>query len=342
MIKVLTIDHREQWISYVNKAAEYDSFHTWNFHSLDRSGIPLLFIYEESIDFIAIPFIKRCIPETAYNDLSSVYGFVGPISNKRMSQLTESFKHKFRLSLIQFLTDQNCVTIFSRTHPFFDQCPLLEKFGGIYENGVILVMDLTIPIDEQRQLYGSKTYKAIKNAWKQGFKLKDEKSREAIDIFLSIYGETMDRVGATDYYRFNREYIWSLFDTEEYDARLLTAYDGDTPMASTIVLISNGIIQAYLMGTRQAYLKYSPAKYIVDSVSEIGRSLGLKYYNLGGGLGFKEDGLFDWKASFTKLRLKYRSWRYIADPIIYKKLLNDKGIRDQLDVDFFPLYRYSK
>ena len=341
MTKTLTIQHRTDWMYYVCHAAEHDCYHTWNFHSLNSNGTALLFIYEEELDFIAFPFIKRSIEGTEYNDLSSVQGYVGPISNQRLNQLNESFKDNFRKALSQFLVENNIVSVFSRTHPFFDQCHLLEKLGGIHENGFTLAIDLSLPIEQQRQAYRTTTYSAIKKAWKKGYTLRDEKSEEAIKIFLLIYDETMNRVEATNYYRFDDSYIHMLLHTNEYDARLLTVYDGEVPIASTVIIISKGIMQAYLIATRQAYLHLSPAKFIVDAVSELGRTLGLKYYNLGGGLGFKEDGLFDWKSSFTNLRIPFRSWRYISNSNIYHELLEEKGIDKDLDVDFFPLYRFA-
>lgn len=341
MTETLIIQQKDKWISYVQRAAEYDSFHTWNYHSLDKSGTPLLFVYKEDDEFIAIPFIKKNIEGTSYSDFSSAYGYVGPMASKHFEKLSNSLKENFRLALAQFLKAENCISVFCRLHPFYQQALLLEKFGGHHDNGYTWVIDLTEPIEIQRKAYRNTTYDSIKKSWKKGYQIRDEKSEEAINTFLSIYIETMNRVDADEFYRFDYDYIYKLLHTDEYDARLLTAYDGEIPMASTVVLISNNIIQAYLMATKQAYLKYSPARFIVDAVTELGRSLGAKYYNLGGGVGFKEDGLYEWKNSFTKLRFKYNSWRYIANPSVYQELLDDKGIDANIDVDFFPLYRLS-
>lgn len=341
MTETLTIQQKDEWISYIHRAAEYDSFHTWNYHSLEKSGTPILFIYKVNDDFIAIPFIKKNIEGTNYYDFSSVYGYVGPIASRRFEQLDNSLKEDFRLALTQFLTAENCISVFCRLNPFFDHSCLLKEFNGNYDNGLTVVIDLGISIEVQRRAYRKTTLQAIKKSWKRGYQLKDDKSEEAIKIFVSIYEETMSRVNAAEFYKFEYDYIHKLLHTDEYDARLLTAYDGEIPIAATIILISNGIMQAYLMGTRQAHLKYSPARYIIDAVAQLGRLLGLKYYNLGGGLGFKEDGLFAWKASFTSNHLKYYSWRHIANPTVYQLLLDEKGINRDLDVDFFPLYRYT-
>lgn len=63
----------------------------------------------------------------------------------------------------------------------------------------------------------------------------------------------------------------------------------------------------------------------------------MKYYHLGGGLGFKEDKLFNWKAGFSDLFLEYKSWRYVANEQIYNSLVNLIGIDPHNNIDYFPL-----
>jgi hypothetical protein len=73
----------------------------------------------------------------------------------------------------------------------------------------------------------------------------------------------------------------------------------------------------------------------------IARHMGLKYINLGGGVGFKMDSLFNWKAGFSSLHLDYSSWRYVVNEPIYNKLLEENHVEYNPDIDFFPLYRYN-
>ena len=70
---------------------------------------------------------------------------------------------------------------------------------------------------------------------------------------------------------------------------------------------------------------------------------GYSVFHLGGGLGAKADSLFDFKASFSKLRAEFYTWRLICDEskflyacnqweIIHKRRINSVG-------DYFPSYR---
>jgi hypothetical protein len=80
---------------------------------------------------------------------------------------------------------------------------------------------------------------------------------------------------------------------------------------------------------------------MVDELTILGRAAGINYFNLGGGIGFKEDNIYQGKIALTNFTFDYKSWRFIANPCVYKQLLAAKGINEDTDVDFFPLYRYA-
>ncbi len=341
MTQILTIKDKAKWVSYVDRSAEVDFYHTWHYHSLDKTGLPILFVYSEQSDFIAVPLIRRGIPGSSYHDLSCVYGYSGPLSNKKMDAIDPVLISNFKRALLKFLSDENYVSVFLRMHPFYRQQLLLEEFGGIHENGQVVVLDLATSIEEQRSNYSRTTKASIKNAKKRGYYVKEERGPEAIRIFGEIYNETMCRVEASKSYLFGESYYSEMLNNTEYDARIFMVYKDDVATCSTIVVFTNQIMQSYLMGTRSEYLHDSPAKFLVDRVSQIGRELGMRYYNLGGGVGFKEDSLFRWKRAFSDLFLEYKSWRYIANPVIYQQLLEQNSIDKSTEVDFFPLYRYA-
>ena len=106
-----------------------------------------------------------------------------------------------------------------------------------------------------------------------------------------------------------------------------------------IVTFTRGIIEGHLVGTKPEYLKESPAKFLVDEITLIGRNEGMKYLHLGGGLGFKMDKLFNWKAGFSDLFLEYKSWRYVSNNSVYHELVNQRKIDERRNIDFFSLYR---
>jgi hypothetical protein len=341
MIQVLTTENQIEWQTYVQQAANFDFYHTWYYHSLDKTGEPILVLYTEGDLYIAFPFIKRDIPESAYCDLSCVYGYTGPISNSELNQLGLSTLDNFHREFVDFLRDYKAISIFSRLHCFFDQLPLVDKFDGIYENGKAVVIDLRLSPEVQRAKYQTRVLEKIKAMRRKGYYVKEGKTTEEIAEFASIYTENMKRIGATDFYLFNPEYFERLLQSNEFNSKLLTVYDAGKPVCGAIIVCTQKIIQAHLLGTRTDYLQYSPAKLLTDEICVLGREMGMEFFNLGGGLGFKEDSLFSWKAGFSDLFLKFNSWRYIADPEEYIRLTVERGLDIDSNVDFFPLYRYA-
>ncbi|MBG6234374.1 RimJ/RimL family protein N-acetyltransferase [Pedobacter sp. CAN_A7] len=337
---LITIDQELEWKNFVKRTINYDFYHSWTYHSLDSTGIPLLFVYKEGDNFIGIPLIKREIQDSEYFDLISVYGYSGPISNKDFHSFSPDFVCNFRSNFLDFLKDEKIVTVFSRLHPFFNQTDLMEEFGGVVDNGKVVVMDLSISLEEQRNAYRESFLRKIKQLRKKGFYVKEVNAEEDIKIFASIYKLNMLRIDASATYYFDYAYFKTLLYSDEVDARLLFVYDtNDYPVSGIIVVITNGIIQFHLLGTREEYLADSPAKLLIEEVTIIGRALGVKFFNLGGGLGFKEDSLFKWKTGFSHLTFDYRSWRFVANEKVYNSLLTKKEIEIDTEVDFFPLYR---
>jgi lipid II:glycine glycyltransferase (peptidoglycan interpeptide bridge formation enzyme) len=340
MILEINIHQEREWKSIVQKSLEFDSYHTWEYHNLTKDGIPILLVYQQNNDFVAIPLLKRNIPNSDLYDMTSVYGYTGPISNCNFNDLSHEMKENFRIELNQYLKQNRIVSVFSRLNPFLEQTPIMNAFQGIHDNGNGVMIDLLQPLQKQREKYKSSFLKQILKLKGLGYYIKESKSQKAIKEFSEMYLENMKRIGASDYYLFNEDYFTNFLNSMHSTSKLIMVYHEEIPVSGGIVLFTKNIIQLHLMATKTAFLKYSPSKYLNDEISQIGRQLGIRYFNLGGGLGFKKDSLFDFKSSFSDNFYEYKTWRYISDPDNYEKLLKDVGIEPNIFIDFFPLYRY--
>ena len=341
MTRVISIDEKNQWVSYVNEAVTYDFYHTWTYNSLDNSGDPFLFVYEENGVFVAFPLIKRKIENTPYYDLTSVYGYSGPIANLEFEKLDKTFVRAFQDAFLEFLREENFISVFSRFNPFLNQPVLIRDVGGLYDNGKTVAIDLTGTYKEQTSAYRRAFWGSIKKLRKLGYYVKESSSLPDLHSFISIYYQNMDRIGACDYYYFNEPYFLSLLNGKEYNAKLLLVCLNGEPVSAGIFTASKGIAQAHLLATRTEYLSISPAKLLIDEAAISARGLKAKYLHLGGGLGFREDSLFHWKCGFSDITLPYVSWRFIVNQPVYDSLVRPLGLEDPESIDFFPLYRYK-
>jgi hypothetical protein len=342
MINTYTIADKANWTSFIKRAAAYDFYHTWYYHNLDSSESCRLYVYEEGEDFIAFPLVLREIPGTDYNDLTCVYGYTGPISNKMFDETDAAFFARFHTAFSTFLEQAKIVSVFSRLHPFYNQDKLFAGITGLFPNGKTVAIDIRVPIEEQRAGYHRSYRQQIRILKEKGYRVVESKDPSHIARYAEIYAENMKRVGASDYYMFTTDYFLELLSADEYESKLMLVFLDEEIVSGGVVICSNKIMQMHLMSTTAAHLSLSPPKLVVEETSILGRALGYEFINLGGGLNFKEDSLFKWKSGFTKLFLPYNSWRYVANQEVYDQLIKEKGIEHDVEVDFFPLYRYQK
>lgn len=333
--RLINFQQSEEWTAYVHKSVNYDFYHTWHYHSLEKNGEPFLFVYEESDVFIALPLLKREIANSGLYDLTSVYGYSGPISNKRFADISDQILENFKYFFLNFINTGRYICVFSRLNPFIDQKVLIEKIGGIYDNGKTVYMDLSISVEEQRIGYEKRMGRQIRQLRRMPYVIKEAKTNDEIRSFTVMYNENMLRLKAEKSYFFTEDYFVDLIKGD--NCKLILIYDGIKMICGAIVMCCGGIIRNHLSATAADYVNQSPSKLLTDEISIIGRQLGMKYFHLGGGLGGREDSLFKFKSSFSNLFLEDSTWKFVSDSFKYNDLVKER--KYDLDINYFPLYR---
>lgn len=337
-----TIRNRDDWDKYIAQSYAHEGFHTWYYHSLNTEGEPLLFVYEESKVFVSLPVIKRKIEGSEYFDMTCVYGYAGPLSNIAFEKLTTPTIMQFKIAFAAFMKAESSICIFSRLHPFLNQYHLLENIGGIKDNGTTLYVDLSISEEDQRNRYDKRLNRQIRSLRKMGYVIKEAESVQEIEDFVEMYHKNMDRLNASPNYYFNAQYFINLLNKEYMKNKLVLIYDGANLMCGALILLSDDIVRNHLSATSPDYLSISPSKLLTDEISMIGRRLGKKIFHLGGGVGGKEDSLFNFKKLFSNLQVKDRIWCYINDESAYTHLVLRSGVDINPETKFFPLYRHPQ
>lgn len=336
--RVISLEQQLEWIKYVQNSVDFDYYHTWHYHKLNNQGESILFIFQEEDVYIALPLIKRKIPNSVYFDLTAAYGYLGPISNRRNEDLDVFFIKRFKDSFLNFMHNELCISVFSRLNPFINQKTLIDAIGGLKVNGKTVCIDLNLSIDEQRSNYEKRLNRQIRQLRNANYIIKDAATLKEIGIFTNMYNENMRRIGANQSYFYNQEYFSELLQNKECNAKLITIYDGSQMICGAIVLYNSIVIHNHLSATDVAYINKSPSKLLTDEISIIGRKLGLRYFHLGGGLSGKNDSLFSFKSHFSKQYLDDFIWCYIANQSVYDDLVIQNNVNSNFN-NFFPLYR---
>ena len=314
---------------------EYDFYHLPEYHCLDSSGKAMLFYFQNESEAFAWPVILREIEGTDYKDVSSVYGYAGPLTN-----VEKPSKHSVRLfqeGIKTYFTDNQIVSAFSRLHPLFENQPdLLQDWGEVVDMNTTVGVDLTLPEAKQKSQYVHSLRNDI-NRLEKELQVKQAETKEEIDLFIEIYWENMRRVNATEAYFFWKQYFYDFLET--IPSYLFLAYYKGEPISGSLFTVCNGIIESHLSATKNEFLSLSPLKYIWDRIRMFGVAEKNKYMHLGGGYGGKNDTLFEFKSQFSKYRFQFKVWKYIHNQKIYKDLIIAKSETKKNKNDFFPLYR---
>ncbi|MBE9601667.1 GNAT family N-acetyltransferase [Pedobacter sp. MC2016-24] len=333
---------KTDWDAFVLRSLIHEAYHTWHYHTLNSEGEPVLFVYEEGPHFIALPLIKRKIENSEFFDVTSIYGYGGPISNLPLSDIPDDRKANFKKSFQEFMDTEQCICVFSRLHPFIAQDDLLSTIGGVCDNGSTIYMDLSLPIEIQRSNYDKRLWRQIRKLRSENYIIKEAESEAEIRDFTMMYHKNMERLSAAPNYYFDYNYFVGLLNSKELDNKLILIYDGQKLICGALLLVSSYLIRNHLSATAQEYINESPSKLLTDEISLIGRKVGAKIFHLGGGVGGKEDSLFKFKSHFSNTRIRDQIWCFVSNNQAYNELVEKRSAELNPESRYFPIYRQVK
>lgn len=341
-LKIEVIKNRKDWNAFLSLVGAYDTYHTYDYHIISKSDdeTPILLKCEHSGILIGIPFLVRNIKGTQYKDLTSVYGYTGPISKGIAANFDNS---SFKSEIAKFLKSNNFVSAFSRLNPYIpNQSRILNDLGQIVTRGKVVNIDITKNIETQRSHY-QRRLKTYINKSRRNCEVKKGTTKKDLKEFISIYYENMKKVDADGFYFFDELYFEKLFSSKDFTTEILLAIDKDTneTIAGCLFMISNGIVQYHLSGARNAFLDKAPTKLLIDEMRIIATNKGCSFFNLGGGIGGNfDDSLFRFKSTFSKDFKDFHLWKLIINLDVYSELVYKAKTIENFE--YFPMYRSNK
>jgi len=343
------------WKECLSRCGDFDVYHLPEYHLLAKSlgeGEPYLFFFEFDGDCAAFPFLLRPLSTVdgleslEHNDATAVYGYPGVVTSVLQENLNSGgFKKQFQDGLKKALRGLSVVSLFTRTNPLLPTNWLFDGIAEVLPKSTSVAIDLQkSEVDQKKEITKGHKYD-IRKALREGVVVEEDFDFKYIDDFVSIYNETMDRVGSTGYYYFPKDYYLNLKDSLGGNVKLFCAWLDGHIISSSMFFFSNGIVQYHLSGTITEHLRHNGAKVILDHVRTWAGECGYKWLNLGGGVGSSEDSLFRFKAGFSKSRHTFEIVRMIVDPLEYdnavrlrREWTDHTGLHPR-ETSFFPEYR---
>ena len=348
-MRILGTDDTAEWTAVLAHSRQHDFHHLPQYHRVAEQrgeGAGQLFVYREGDCTIALPLLLRPVDPRepdGWRDATSVYGYGGPVGSH--DTLPAGVARNFQTALAEELVRRRVVALFSRLHPLIAQDDMLAGVGDCPASGETISIDLTEPGDAQRAQFNKSCRTSLRKLRELGFTGLHDCEKRYLPEFVSVYLETMRRAGAQSSYFFDETYFNLLTRELEGVSHLFVVLKDGEVAAATVCTICDGIVQDHLGGTRDAFLKFSPDRLVVDTERMWAAEMGARVFHLGGGVGAQQDSLFRYKSGFSDRRHIVRTWRWILRPDIYEALSASAerwneahGLR-AVSAGYFPAYR---
>jgi hypothetical protein len=335
------------WSALLSQALGYDFYHLPAYHEMAEArgeGEAVMCAYRDGDFTIAVPLLLRPIKDvqgiadSVALDATSVYGYSGPIVSRPPSA---EVVRRFQIELRRALEERNVVSVFSRLHPLLPQHECLQGLGWLQPAGATTSINLRLDPQEQRARYRGNHKYGVNKLQRLGVECCAEPDFEHFEDFIDLYHETMQRVGASGYYFFDRAYFDRLRDALGRRLHLYVCCHGGRPICGGLFVHTGEIVQYHLGGTDDRYLKWAPMKLLFDTVRR-DFSGNASWFHLGGGLGAQRDSLFHFKSGFGGDEHVFVLWKWVVQEAAYDDLCQRRfGAEQNAGSAFFPRYRMA-
>tara|TARA_R100001369_G_scaffold87500_1_gene123114 strand:+ start:3455 stop:4540 length:1086 start_codon:yes stop_codon:yes gene_type:complete len=290
---------------------------------------------------VLMPFWFRKVifngKETGYYDISSPYGYSGPIFARNIDR---KIAVKFWREVDFWYKKNKVVSEFIR----FNMQENWTHYTGQIKPTLNNVRGKILPPEEQWDNFKPKVRNNFRKSLKFGLRstvYHDIITDEVIEQFHNIYARTMERTKAISQYCYDLDYFKNLIFNNPLSCAIILVYKDETPISTELLLLSDTTINSFLGGTDEDYFYTRPNDFLKLEVLKWGREKGFAYYFLGGGRE-NNDSLYHYKKNFFPLDTDaiFYTGRKIIDKEGYNTLVSNNPNCSVDDFqNYFPIYR---
>jgi Acetyltransferase (GNAT) domain len=336
------------------RGLRHDFYHLPQYVQLGVSqyegGKPRAFIARDADGLFLVPLILRRIEigtvESSLLDAISPYGYASPLLAVNPGCDQSQFLERALEALVECLLREKVVSAFCRLHPML-KLPHepLSRHGIVVEHGPTVYCDLRCPATELWRQTRETVRRQIRRVQDEGYVAEEDLNWSRYDDFQDVYAATMRRVGASEWYFFDREHFAQLHSALAGTMHLITVRSGSQVVCAGLFSELCGIVHYHLAGTRDGYERCDVSKLLIHYAREWAQERGNDVLHLGGGVGAANDSLLHFKSGFSKLRSTFHTWRLVVDPEAYRELVaksRAQAAYDEQPSSYFPEYRIDR
>jgi hypothetical protein len=344
LFNIYTLDDKEKWQNIVDSFNNNDIYYYPEYvqaYKVNGDGEPILIHYFDGNiealnvvikrDLSKIDKFKSTIEPNTIFDFITPYGYGGILFKKKYSNKDiKFFFNEYKL----FCKKNNVVTEFIRFHPILRNYLNIEKHIEIIDAGPTVCVSTT-NFNQSWTNFSSKNRNVIRKSQRNGVEIYWGLSKELLKEFKRLYKETMDKDLADQYYYFSESFFESLISDLKYKMLFFYAkFDGKIISISSIMIHKN-LIHYHLSASDKNYRHLSPTNLLLSEVVRYASENNIQKLHLGGGLGGRQDNLYNFKKSFNRLDdYSFKVGKIVYNTDLYKNLVYNID-----SSDYFPLYR---
>lgn len=306
-MQVIGWQDKERWNEIIR------TFAGWNVYFLNEyavsfmlhgDGEPMLFYFEDGRmrmayvmmynDLAKEPVFCGLLPEGSYADLTTPYGYGGPLAD---GDINDSSVRFFMEEMERYCIENNIVSQFFRFCPWLSNHRVMEGACRLVSLKNTVFMDTRKDVDIMGNM-DTKNRNMVRKAAKSGVTIEQD-TGERLAAFVDIYEETMKRDRAEQYYFFGPEYYAYLKEQMAQNIRFFYALRDKEIISCAIVLYNENDAHYHLSGMRTNARQYASMNLLLYETACWAQKKGLKLFHLGGGVS-GEDSLFGFKKQFHK------------------------------------------
>ena len=303
-----------------------------------------------------LPFYRAIPPHStpAYYDITSPYGYGGPVIHSQdKSKQTELFA-AFRNGLHDYCLENGIVTEFQRLNPVMQNHRLFGDDPGLYQKNYIVWMDLRRTESEIFSGMRKDHRRNVGKALRKGVEVvRSDLRPDHVKEFYNIYTSSMERLKALSLFFLPLEFFEDLVTTLQGYVSLFFATWSGKIISAHLVFHCGPYIHNYLSGSDSTHWNLKPDVLITYKVALWAKAHGYKFFDLGGGHAVEMDSVFHFKSGFSSAFAPYYMYRCVHNAEAYAHLCRlkqeydaqqvqkhwSKPDKDPLLVDYFPSYR---
>jgi CelD/BcsL family acetyltransferase involved in cellulose biosynthesis len=296
-----------------------DVYFEWEYVSLyaAEGTEPGCFVYSEGDCRFFYPFLfQRVRPDGARADLSTAYGYGGPLVASDDPAFAARARAKFRKEAVS----RGAIAELIKFHPLLGNEVALP---GLLDRVVPVcpVVYADLQIDAQRrweQVYTHANRKNINKARRANATVHMEGGDAEWAAFRRLYAATMVNNAAADFYHFSDDYFRAIRERLPSHHRLVTVRLEGEIVAAMIVLLGTRFVHCHLIGTDRAAIPFGVNNLLHHELIVWAAAQGYERLLIGGGRGNAEDDtLLRFKRNFSDLLATFHVGETVLDAAGY-------------------------